>query len=254
MREDPPSSTPPLPARRRRRRVVDPAFSSGIFERIRDLDAGWGPAYHPHAPRVCRSTSEPGDRDRVNARVLVMGAGSGAANNLIASLRSVLPGLVAVGAHGDPFILKKSVAARNYLLSPARGVEELARIVDREDLHLVIPSNDAEVKLLSDCRAALAGRLFLPPAAVIDRCQDKCELAAFLGRCGVPVPVSFPLPTLDALDEIFEQLARPPRLWCRMRSGSGSLGAAPVTTASQARAWIEHWASARRADPASFMI
>ncbi len=189
------------------------------------------------------------------ARVLVMGAGSGAANNLIASLRAGLPGLTAVGAHHDPFVLRKSLAERNYLLSPAaKDVAEIARIVAREAVDLVMPSTDAEVKRLSDNRGALAGRLFLPPKAVVDICQDKCDLAAFLARHDVPVPASFPVKSLDGLGGLFEKLAWPSRVWCRVRTGSGSLGAAPVTTVRQARAWIEHWNAVRGVAPASFMV
>ena len=188
-------------------------------------------------------------------RVLVIGAGSGAANNLIASLRSALPDFIAVGAHHDPFILRKSIADRNYLLSPAaEDVGEIASVVTGEAIDLVIPSSDADVRRLSDNRDALAGRIFLPPKAVVDICQDKCDLAAFLARHEVPVPVSFPVTSLEALDGVFEKLAWSPRLWCRVRSGSGSLGAAPVTTAAQARGWIEHWEALREVAPTSFML
>jgi carbamoyl-phosphate synthase large subunit len=184
-----------------------------------------------------------------------MGAGSGAMNNLIASLRSALPDLTAVGAHDDPFTLRKSVAERNYLLSPgADDIGELTRIVARETIELVIPSGDAEVKRLSDARAALAPHVFLPPAAVVDRCQDKCELAELLARHDVPVPASFPVTSLEALDGIFDKLAWSARRWVRVRSGSRSLGAAPVTSASQARAWIEHWEALRGVDPTAFMV
>ncbi len=184
-----------------------------------------------------------------------MGAGGGAANNLIAGLRQALAGLTTVGAHHDPFTLRKSIAERNYLLSSAsRDASELARIVLREGIDLVIPGSDPEVELLSDHREALPGRVFLPPKAVIDRCRDKCELAAFLARHDVPVPASFPVTSLDMLDSLFEKLAWAPRVWCRVRSGSRSRGAAPVLDAGQARAWIQHWQAIRGIDPASFML
>jgi len=191
----------------------------------------------------------------VIAHVLVIGAGSGAANNLVASIRSVLPSFTAVGAHHDPFILRKSIAERNYLLSPAADdVAEIASIATNEAIDLVIPTSETDVKLLSDNRDALANRLFLPPKTVVDTCQDKYDLAAFLARHDVPVPASFPVTSLEALEGIFEKLAWSPQVWCRMRSGTGSLGAAPVTTAGQARGWIEHWEALREVDPASFML
>ena len=39
----------------------------------------------------------------------------------------IVPALVVVGAHHDPFILRKSPAARNYLLSSADDVDDVAR-------------------------------------------------------------------------------------------------------------------------------
>src|SRR2546422_5868001 len=89
----------------------------------------------------------------VAARVLVMGAGSGAANNLIASLASALPALTAVGAHDDPFILRKSNAGRNYLLAAgADDVDEIVRVVRRGAIDLGIPSSEDDFKLLADPR------------------------------------------------------------------------------------------------------
>jgi ATP-grasp domain len=188
-------------------------------------------------------------------RVLVMGAGGGASNNLIAGLHRALPGLTAIGAHHDPFTLRKSVAERNYLLSPAStDAVEIARIADREHIDLVIPSSDPEVELLSDHRDALGSRVFLPQKAIIDLCSDKCELAAFLAGHDVPVPASFPVISLETLDGLFAKLAWAPRAWCRVRSGSRSRGAAPVAHASQARAWIEHWQAIRGIDPTAFML
>jgi biotin carboxylase len=188
-------------------------------------------------------------------RVLVLGAGSGAANNLVATLRSAMSGVIAVGAHDDPFVLRKSTAERNYLLSSETDdLAEIVLIAEREAIDVVIPSKDGDVKRLSDHRELLGSRVFLPPRDVVDRCEDKCALAEFLARHDVPVPASLPVTSLDDLDGIVQKLMPAPRLWCRVRSGSRSLGAAPVAGASQARAWIEHWATMRGVDPADFMI
>src|SRR5262245_24039602 len=184
-----------------------------------------------------------------------MRAGSGAANNLTDCLRADLPGVVVVGAHSDPFTLRKSVATRNYLLAEKRdAVHDLARVVGRESIELVIPATDADVKLLSDNREAIPDALFLPSRDVIDLCADKYELAAFLAARGVPVPVSLPVSSTDDLDALFAVLPPSPRVWCRVRSGSGSVGAAPVTSPAQARGWIRHWEAVRGIGAASFML
>jgi carbamoyl-phosphate synthase large subunit len=65
-------------------------------------------------------------------------------------------------------------------------------------------------------------------------------LSVWLRERGVPAPLTMPVTDLDAIDGIFARFGRP-RLWCRIRTGSGSRGAIPVVRPAQARAWIEYW-------------
>ena len=190
----------------------------------------------------------------MSARVLVMGAGTGAGNNLVASLRASLPSVTVVGCHDDPFILRKSSADRNYHLPSLRAFQNLLTLARHEVVDLIIPTGDHDVKLLSDHRGAFGSLVFLPSKAVIDLCQDKCDLSAALERHGVPVPVSLPVTNREGVDEVVRKLAWAPRLWCRMRSGSRSLGATPVTTATQARSWLLLWEELRGVPAAAFML
>src|ERR1700752_2355523 len=97
-------------------------------------------------------------------RVLVLGAGTGASNNLIRSLKTGDASLLVVGAHDDRFVLKKSPADRNYLVPAAVGELRAAlhRVIAREQVDLVIPASDAHVKYVSDLRHDLPCRIFLP--------------------------------------------------------------------------------------------
>jgi hypothetical protein len=191
----------------------------------------------------------------VGERLLVMGAGTGASNNLITSLRSSLDSVTIIGCHEDPFVLRKASVDRAHLLHGGRGaIAEIIRVVSAEAIDLVIPTGDADVSLLSDHRAALAGKVYLPSRPVIELCQDKCELANTLAGHGIPVPVSLPLTTRESVDEAVAKLSWAPRLWCRMRSGSRSLAATPVTTAAQARSWLLLWEELRGVPAAAFML
>jgi carbamoyl-phosphate synthase large subunit len=184
-----------------------------------------------------------------------MGAGTGAGNNLVASLRSSLPGVMVVGCHEDPFILRKSTADRTYLLRGGHGtIDQMARIVRTEAIDLVIPTGDTDVTLLSDYRDVLGRHVYLPSKALVDLCQDKCNLAAALAQHGVPVPVSLPVTERETVDEVVAKLAWAPRLWCRMRSGSRSLGATPVATAAQAHSWLVLWEELRGVPASAFML
>jgi hypothetical protein len=191
----------------------------------------------------------------VGKRLLVMGAGTGAGNNLVASWRSSLPAITVIGCHEDPFVLRKSSADRTYLLRGGPDtISELIHIAESEAVDLVVPTGDADVTLLSDHRDVLGGRVYLPSKAVVDLCQDKCDLAATLARHGVPVPVSLPVSARETVHEVVTKLAWAPRLWCRMRSGSRSLGATPVTTAAQAQSWLLLWEELRGVPATAFML
>jgi carbamoylphosphate synthase large subunit len=181
-------------------------------------------------------------------RLLVMAAGTGACNNLVRSLRAGAAGVYIVGCNDDRFTLKQSSADRLYLTPSVAAAEfesALLRLLDHEKIDLVIPSGDGDVLALSTLRDKLGSRCFLPDAQIIDLCQDKLELTQFLAARGVPVPATCAVTHLGEVGAIFKQLGRTRPLWCRVRAGSRSLGAAPVNTVRQARAWIRYWEEMR---------
>jgi carbamoyl-phosphate synthase large subunit len=181
-------------------------------------------------------------------RLLVMAAGTGACNNLVRSLKTSEKDVYVVGCNDDRFTLKQSTADRLYLTPPTSdegfGLDFLG-LVDHEKVDLVIPSGDDDVVALSALREQLGSRCFLPEHQVIERCQDKLELTEFLADRGVPVPATRGVSNLGELGAVFKQLGRSRPLWCRVRAGSRSLGAAPVNTVRQARTWIRFWEELR---------
>jgi carbamoyl-phosphate synthase large subunit len=189
-------------------------------------------------------------------RLLVLGAGSGASNNLIGSLRAD-PALHIVGCHADRFVLKKSPADRNYLVLPTehRGfLDSLRRVIHAERIDLLIPNSDADVRAVARRRGWCPCRLFLPRRSVIERCQDKYALSVFLRERGVPAPRTWPIGRLGDVDRIFRNAGRRERLWCRIRSGGGSRGAIPVVSPEQARSWIAYWRDMRGVATQSFTL
>jgi hypothetical protein len=193
----------------------------------------------------------------VSSRLLISGGGTAASNNLIASLRAADPSLSIAACHSDRFVLKKSVADRRYLVPPASHrawAQAIGRIIRSEKVDLLIPTSDGDVRALSDRRATIPCRLFLPRPATIARCQDKYALSRRLAACGVPSPVTHLVTNVDRLDELFRRLGRPSRAWCRLRTGSGAMGATPVTTPAQARHWIASWQAIRGIPTASFTL
>jgi carbamoylphosphate synthase large subunit len=193
----------------------------------------------------------------VASRVLITGAGTGASNNFIRSLRAGEPSLVIVGCSSDRFFLKKSTADRNYLIARTTHpsiLNSLRRVINAERIDLVIPNSDTDVKVVASLRDQLPCRVFLPRNDVVDLCQDKCELAGFLRARGVPAPLTYPVTHLDHVEDLFRQLGPRSRLWCRIRNGAGSMGAMPVRTPAQARGWMSYWEEMRGVSATAFTL
>src|SRR5262245_23335432 len=172
-------------------------------------------------------------------RVLVTGAGRGASNNVVRSLRAGDGALVIVGCHTNRFVLTRSAADRNYLVPAAAGlVAGWRRVIEAESIDLLLPTTDADVQTAVKHRRALGGRTFLPRPAVVELCADKYRLTQALARHGVRVPRTVPVRSLARVKEAYRRLGATGPVWCRARRGSGSLGALPVRRAEQARAWI----------------
>ena len=193
----------------------------------------------------------------MGARVLVTRAGSGAATTFMTGLRQGGLGITIVGCHDDPFVLKKSSADANYLVPPVwdrRYPTALIHVVAHERIDLVVPVSDGDVDAVSRARSLLGDRIFLPAPRTLAICRDKLRLAECLRRSGVPAPASFPVAGLSSLRAVFRKLPRGRGAWCRARLGAGSLGAAPVASAEQARAWVGLWCAVRGASPSDFMV
>lgn len=193
----------------------------------------------------------------MEARVVVNHAGTGATNNLVRSLRAAGRSVYVVGCHHDPFVLRKSSADTSYLLPRAdhdHFVDALCRVIRTERIDLFMPNTDSEVRLAARLREALPCRVFVPSPDVVELCQDKYRLNTFLASRGVPVPLTYPVTELDPVDEVVHRLAPRSPLWCRVRSGSGSVGATPVRTVEQARAWISYWEDMRGVPAGSFIL
>jgi biotin carboxylase len=193
----------------------------------------------------------------MSKRILVTGAGTGASNNLIRSLKADDPGLFVVGCNFDRFVLKHAAADRLYLIpgtADPRFSEALLRLATTEQLDLFIPTTDSDVAALSELRETLGRRVFLPADAVIRLCQDKCDLTAALRSRGIPAPETYAVTNVNRLGELFERLGGDRRIWCRARTGSRSLGAAPMMRPDQARAWILYWEEMRGVPATTFTL
>jgi carbamoyl-phosphate synthase large subunit len=190
-------------------------------------------------------------------RLLLLGAGTAAAENVLASLRHGDPALVVLGAHDDRFVLKHSRTAERFLVPGARSpgfVPMLRRLVRDRRVDLVLPTSDAHVQALSRRRRQLPGRLFLPSAPAVDLCRDKHALIQTLRRRGIPAPETHRVTSRRSVDRIFERLGRAGPLFCRPRTGTCSRGGAGVSSPEQAWSWIRIWQTMQGVPVSSFTL
>lgn len=191
------------------------------------------------------------------ARLLFTSAGNGSSNNLARSIRAGAGSSYIVGCNADQFSLKKSDADRNYVVPPADHPEwgaVLHWIMKTERLNLIIPTVDSDVESLSHARKNLGEYLFLPNETVLGVCRDKYRLISLLRRNGIDAPETYPVRDLKNVNRIFQQLKGGRPLWCRVRSGAGSLGALPVQMPEQARSWIRYWKEMRGVPVTAFLL
>jgi len=193
----------------------------------------------------------------MTARVLVTGAGTGPAENLIRSLRAGDRGLFVAGCHDDRFELRASAADARYLIPPSHHrdyLRALRGLAEREAIGLLVPTSDAEVRRVARARRSFGRRVFLPRTSVIELCQDKYALTRFLRSRGVPAPITYRVRRPGDVASHFRRLAGSRAIWCRIRFGHGGLGSLLVETPAQARGWIAYWMRMRGVRAGSFTL
>lgn len=189
--------------------------------------------------------------------MLVLGAGTAAAENLLGSLRHGDPSLVVLGANEDRFVLRHSGAEGRYLL-PAPRTQGFARtlrgLTRARGIDLVIPTSDVHVHALSRARRQLAGKIFLPGSGTVDLCRDKYALISVLRRRGLAAPETHRITGRKSIDRIFARLGGKGPLFCRPRTGTCSRGGAAVSSPEEAWRWIRIWETMQGVPAHSFTL
>ena len=197
-------------------------------------------------------------KKQLEKRILVTGAGGGGSNNLIRGIRKSRYPINIVGTNSDEYLLCCSLADKNYLIphgdTGEAYYEALMNIIHRDDIELIIPNSDTEVRIISNFRNKLSTRTFLPDSQTIELCQDKLLFSQFLSEHGFPVAKTIWINDLEEVDLIFNEFTGQEKLWCRMRRGAGSQGSLPVNKPEQIVFWINYWQNMRAVEPGSFLL
>lgn len=175
-------------------------------------------------------------------RVLILGAGGAAGNNVVESLLDGPEPMYLVGTDCNRYHLEWPGVDRVYLLPPCTSpgyVDRLNDVIEREKIDVVHAQPDVEVRVVSESREQLRARTYLPSKEVIRLLQDKLLSAAAWRKAGL-----HDFPTLVVEDEAsicqaVVQLGLP--LWLRATEGAGARGSTLAENLETALHWLGYW-------------
>jgi len=193
-------------------------------------------------------------------RILLTTAGGGNANNLVRSLKKTSDDFFIIGTNISKFELAKSLTDKNYLVPKFNSDEYLSamkEIISREEIDFCIPNHEFEIqRIVNSEDSTLLSKCFLPSKDTVNLCVDKSKLIETLSRRQMHVPKSIDLHSYDDIGESFDALKIGDDfpVWCRLRRGSASAGAAPVYSKEEACFWIKYWEMHRGVSISDFMM
>lgn len=176
--------------------------------------------------------------------ILVTGAGSGGAENLIRSITDINKHVKVIGTNSNKLLLLASQADHRYNIVhsiDSEYIPQINEIIEKHDVDLIIPNNDKEVRAISANRDMIKPNLFLPRHKDIVGCQDKFILHAKIPLY-TPITKKFTVAT-DFTDK-----------WIKLRRGSGSMASLPVRNKEEATNWVSWWVNHRGQEESNFLV
>ena len=192
--------------------------------------------------------------------LLITSMGGAGSNNMVETIRSFDTSgeYRIVGTHFDPYELMKSDLEELFIVPKAADAEAYFeahdKLIRELGVDVLIANSDKEVAAFSDSEKEIPCKHLLPDHRLVEPVQDKYGLYQILEKQGCPVVPNIPVTSLEALPDAVSRLPECDTFWIRLRNGSGSLGAAWMHTADQARRWVELWSELRGFKPEAFVV
>ena len=181
-------------------------------------------------------------RGPAGPRTLVTGAGGIAGVNFVRALRASNRRYYIVGTDYNRFHLEYPDVDTRYRTPrhDDRGfVSRVNQIVKEEAIDFVHPQPSSEALVISSRRADIGARVFLPPAALMKKAQDKLLAQRALAGSKVPVAATRSLRGVRDISAAFAEMGHP--LWIRARHGAGGRLSLLCNTAQEAEHWAGLW-------------
>ena len=167
-----------------------------------------------------------------------------------------------VGTHSDPVFLARSPLKTNYLVPSASKttksyIEATKTIIAKENIDLIIPKSDAEVKAVYPILSEFPCKTFLPDPREIYGTQDKLDFFEILKNANVPAAQTFQIKSLDQISLILTKLEKVRnRYWLRVKSAgkAGAYGATWVKDEKEAAEWVNTFCKKESIDVSEFTL
>jgi hypothetical protein len=192
--------------------------------------------------------------------LLITSMGGSGSNNMVETIRSfdTRGEYRIIGTHFDPYELVKSDLEDLFIVPKAVDVEAYCaaheKLIREQGVDVLIANSDKEVAAFSASGKEIPCKHLLPDHRLVEPVQDKYGLYQILEKQGCPVVPNVPVASIEALPDVISSLPKGDTFWIRLRNGSGSLGAAWMHTADQARRWVELWTELRGFEPEDFIV
>lgn len=190
-------------------------------------------------------------------KILISAGGSAGTNNLIKSFQTVSNIELDISTVStSKYFCGRSSASKNYIIPHSNEenyIDEINKIITKNNIDLFIPNSDAEVVRTGKDRDQLKCKTFLPSNKAIETCDDKFLFYKKMISIGSYQPKSFNINSLDDIDELRNQI-KTEKIWIRPKVGAGSKAATWTYTSEQAKNWISLWNTLRGFNIEDFVI
>ncbi|MBW3001681.1 hypothetical protein KY338_00805 [Candidatus Woesearchaeota archaeon] len=192
-------------------------------------------------------------------KILLTTAGGGNANNIVRGLKATNLDLEILGTNISKRELVKSLTEKNFIVprySDPDYIEKLNKIIESEKIDFLIVNHEQEAKKVSENIDKIKCKTFIPSFETIKLCIDKLRLSKIYEKAGVPVARTISMDEVTDLKSDIEKLKNKPDdfVWCRIKEGAGSRGAAPFKEAAHIEFWIDYWKKNKGAKRSDFIL
>jgi len=176
-------------------------------------------------------------------RVLLTGAGSSAAQNVLQSLKEAPEEVFVVGVDVDPARLELGPLDATHVVSESANADfigDLDELACDYDIDLVVPQADRDVQAIAAARSqGMSTNTFLPPTSVLNLCYDKLESARRWYQLGLRSDAVHSLERPEDAERAVRDLGLP--MWVRARWGAGNRAAVRADALEEVERWASYW-------------